>query len=100
MPWCCSSNACAAEVAPARAMSAGRTVHHPSIPRTSPTSISGKGLMKLHRTALAAAVAAAILTPCLALGAGYAIYEQGAAVLGMPGAGTASLHAASSGSPQ
>ena len=47
--------------------------------------------MRLHRWLVPAAVAWGILHPAPARGAGYGSYEQGAAVLGMAGAGTASV---------
>jgi long-chain fatty acid transport protein len=48
--------------------------------------------MKLNRTVIAAAVAAALLAPGLARAAGYGLYEQGAAALGMGGAAVAAVH--------
>lgn len=47
--------------------------------------------MKLGRTMSAAALACLALAPAAARGAGYGLYEQGAAVLGMAGAGTAAV---------
>jgi len=51
--------------------------------------------MRRHRTLLVALMLAAALMPSRARATGYAIYEQGAAILGMAGAGTASVHDAS-----
>jgi len=47
--------------------------------------------MRFGRTLLAVALVGLSLPPTLALGAGYGIYEQGAAVLGMGGAGSVSV---------
>ncbi|MBI5708786.1 MAG: outer membrane protein transport protein [Candidatus Eisenbacteria bacterium] len=51
--------------------------------------------MRRFRTLLTAAVVCAALSPTPAHPAGYSIYEQGAAALGMGGTGTAAVHDAS-----
>jgi long-chain fatty acid transport protein len=51
--------------------------------------------MRQLRAVLAAAILAALLFPATSRATGYAIYEQGAAALGMAGAGIASIHDAS-----
>lgn len=51
--------------------------------------------MRFGRTLLAVALLGLSLPPALALGAGYGIYEQGVAVLGMGGAGSVSVSDAS-----
>jgi len=47
--------------------------------------------MRFGRSRYAAMLAGLLLLPGTALGAGYGIYEQGAAVLGMGGAGSVSV---------
>ena len=48
--------------------------------------------MRRNRIPLGAALLAALLAPCLAQAAGYAVFEQGARAIGMAGANTASVN--------